>query len=217
MLPPEVHFSYGVFLAKMGRVREALVHLLHARRLEPLAPWYGCKLGHAYALNGRIDEALAEHDRVWALGRGNRFFQATDGQLASLQSGDLQLIDTWMMRVINNTSGHRAEFFEAIRERLDDPSSALSWLRAPQPEDTLDAEGYLIAVFAAWFGDPALAVEALLRSPDAYAIWVPHMAHVRLQPGFEDVLRTLGLPEYWREFTWADSCRPIGDEDFACE
>ena len=216
-LLPEAHFSYGVFLAKMGRVRDALPHLHHARQLEPLAPWYGSKLGHAYLLNGRVGEALAEHDRVWALGRGNRFFQSTDGLLASLEEGDLKLIDQWLARVIDHTSGPRADFFEGIRQRLDDSTEALSWLRAALHASASPHENYWVSVFAAWLGDPALAVDALQQSPDAYAIWVPFMANLRRQPEFEDVVRQLGLPEYWREFTWADRCHPVGAEDFACD
>jgi len=216
-LLPGAHFSYGVFLAKMGRVRDALAHLHHARQLEPLAPWYGSKLGHVYLLNGRVGEALAEHERVWALGYGNRFFQSTDGLLASLEDGDLKLIDQWLTRVIEHTSGSRAEFYEAIRQRLDDSTEALSWLRAALHAGASPAGNYWVAVFAAWFGDPALAADALQQSPDAYAIWIPFMADLRRQPEFEGIVRQLGLPEYWREFAWADSCRPVNTEEFVCE
>ena len=43
------------------------------------------------------------------------------------------------------------------------------------------------------------------------------MSDARRRPAFNEAARKLGLPEYWREFAWADFCRPLGADDFACE
>lgn len=214
-LLPQVHFSYGIFLAKMGRVREALAHLLLASKLEPLVPAYGSKLGHMYVLNGRIGDALSEHERVWKLDSGNRVFQSADGLIAALEDGDPDTIARWLTRVTAHTGGRLGEFFDAMSQRLDEPAAGARWLRKAYSNE--EYEDYWIAIFAAHFGDPELALAALLRSPDAYAIWVPLMAEVRSRPGFKDLVRELGLPEYWREFAWADFCRPVGEDDFTCE
>jgi len=214
-LLPDVHFSYGIFLAKMGRAREALAYLRHARQLEPLAPDFGSKLGHVYLLNGRIGEALAEHDRVWQLGTGNRYFQSSDGLHAALAGGDRKIVTRWLTRVIEHTTGHRNAGFSTMRLLLDDPQSAVAWLRDASSRQSFD--DFWISVFAAYFGNSTLALDTLSRSPDAYAIWTPYMADVRRQPGFKDLVRKLGLPEYWREFAWGDFCRPVGEDDFTCE
>ena len=40
---------------------------------------------------------------------------------------------------------------------------------------------------------------------------------MRKLPGFKDLLRDLGLVDYWRKTgNWADFVRPIGDDDFEC-
>ena len=102
-----------------------------------------------------------------------------------------------------------------MRLLLDDPQSAVAWLRDASSRQ--DFDDFWVSVFAAYFGNSTLALDTLSRSPDAYAIWTPYMADVRRLPGFKDLVHKLGLPEYWREFAWGDFCRPIGAEDFACE
>ena len=42
------------------------------------------------------------------------------------------------------------------------------------------------------------------------------MAPVRMLPGFKDLVRDLGLVDYWREFGWGQHCKPVGESDFTC-
>ena len=99
-------------------------------------------------------------------------------------------------------------------ELLDDRPAALAWLR--KAYERMELSDYWIAVWAAYYGDTQLALDAMLRSPDSYTLWSPLMAEVRRQPQFKRIVKKLGLVEYWREFTWADSCQPVGDDDFEC-
>jgi hypothetical protein len=40
---------------------------------------------------------------------------------------------------------------------------------------------------------------------------------VRRLPAFKDLLRDLGLVDYWRQTSnWGYFCRPLGDRDFEC-
>ncbi|MGI9323780.1 MAG: tetratricopeptide repeat protein [Pseudomonadales bacterium] len=78
-----------------------------------------------------------------------------------------------------------------------------------------------IAILAAYFGDPELALHAIgedvresfLRM---YALWYPLMSDVRQLQGFKELMTDLNLVAYWRASGWADLCRPLGDEDFTC-
>jgi hypothetical protein len=48
-------------------------------------------------------------------------------------------------------------------------------------------------------------------------IWGPTYREMRRLPGFKDILRRLGLIDYWRTTgNWGDFCRPVGDTDFEC-
>jgi hypothetical protein len=78
-----------------------------------------------------------------------------------------------------------------------------------------------LALLAAFFDEPELALEALgaevryvpLR---AYALWYPVMSDVRRLPEFKDLVTEINLVDYWRAYGWADSCQPLGESDFSC-
>ena len=87
----------------------------------------------------------------------------------------------------------------------------------------------MLARWAAYFDDPELALMALRSLPAddfsdaiAYTLWDKLMRDVRKLPGFKDLVRDMGLVDYWRETgKWSDFCHPIsssnGDNDFECE
>jgi hypothetical protein len=43
------------------------------------------------------------------------------------------------------------------------------------------------------------------------------MSDMRKLPGFKDLVRDMGLVDYWRKYGWSDFCGPVGDDDFACK
>jgi hypothetical protein len=88
----------------------------------------------------------------------------------------------------------------------------------------LSATGLLpISTWAAYFGDHALALEALMRMPDdvkgtfvTLQIWRPIMAEARQLAAFRNLVEGVGLVAHWRDSGWPTLCRPIGD-DFECD
>ena len=51
----------------------------------------------------------------------------------------------------------------------------------------------------------------------SFLIWRSLFAGVRRLPGFKDLLRDIGLVDFWRSTgKWPDLCRPLGDDDFEC-
>ena len=66
-------------------------------------------------------------------------------------------------------------------------------------------------------GDERLALDAMLRNPDTWALWNPLVSGVRDEPDFKETVRRLGLEDYWRAFAWSDYCRPVSTVDFVCE
>ena len=48
-----------------------------------------------------------------------------------------------------------------------------------------------------------------------FLLWRGIYRDVRMLPAFKELLRELGLVDYWRETgNWGDFVRPVGDDDF---
>jgi hypothetical protein len=53
-------------------------------------------------------------------------------------------------------------------------------------------------------------------SLDCY-IWWPWETGLRADPRFKEIVRELGLTDYWRASgKWGDFARPVGTDDFEC-
>lgn len=114
-----------------------------------------------------------------------------------------------------------------IREVLfaleDSPAEVPGLLRQlvdTQPEMPAEAK-LVVASVAAHYDDPDLALE--IFGPEVRGnkvrtgrLWYPHFSEMRRLPEFKVLAEDMGFVDYWRAFEWADSCQPIGEDDFAC-
>ena len=111
---------------------------------------------------------------------------------------------------------------------LDAPERALAELRQALSAHDLGAYGpeyptryYDIGLWAAYFGDPALAFEAMRKLADTGGgrmafVWMPQLASMRRLPEFKAYLREVGMVAYWQEFGWPPFCKQVGALDFEC-
>jgi adenylate cyclase len=114
--------------------------------------------------------------------------------------------------------------FDVAKDYLDSPKEGLAELhRIYANDDRLTSVHILsISVWAAYFGDPEFAMEAMEKGVSinghvlAY-FWCPVFREVRQLPRFKEFVREIGLVDYWKEYGWPDLCRPIGDDDFVCD
>jgi hypothetical protein len=78
----------------------------------------------------------------------------------------------------------------------------------------------IVAHWAVFFGDEQLSLQALKSfgsSLNTFIIWRPDLTRVRQLPGFKDLVRDIGLVDYWRTSgNWGDFCKPVGKDDFEC-
>jgi TolB-like protein len=89
-------------------------------------------------------------------------------------------------------------------------------------EELSSSDLVFISAWAAYFGDTEFAMEALekaVRSNGALVgrVWFPAMKEVRQLPRFKELVREIGLVDYWKEYGWPDLCHPVGDNDFVCD
>jgi len=112
--------------------------------------------------------------------------------------------------------------YQPLLAVFDDREAVLSLLHEANESDAAwPSKWHDLARLAAYFGDPDFALElvdAEARYVPArnYLLWMPFMADVRKLPGFKQLMRDVGLVDYWREYGWPDLCRPVGESDFAC-
>jgi TolB-like protein/DNA-binding winged helix-turn-helix (wHTH) protein len=197
----------GTFLAYVGRLREATPVLERARAEDPLASGFVGLLTLAYTARGDYTAALAEVDRGLALEGPDTPFLRT-GLLVAFNKGDRVEIDE-RMRALPDIPPRLARLVHA-------PGEAAAEIRQLASGASPSVKTAL-AHWAIYFHEPELALELWsegTRDPDG--LWAPLMRDVRKLPAFKEVVRDLGLVDYWRAYGWSDFCHPTGDEDFAC-
>ncbi|NNC77545.1 MAG: hypothetical protein HKN77_06230 [Woeseiaceae bacterium] len=204
---------YSDLLTKTGFATDAVDLKERGRIIDPLHSGDALYLAHQYAMLDRIDDALDEVERGWTLG-GYRPQLSMEGMVISLSAGDEGQLRFWLERAIQYTQPGARGIHEAMLGSLGEPARALRILRDAFAEST--ATDYFVIVWAGYYGETELALAAMRRSPDLWAIWLPIVADARQQPAFIDILQTTGLPDYWREFGWGDFCRPHADAGIVC-
>lgn len=211
--------EYGSFLMSAGRTEAALYYLLRGiedaasdpdrvRNLRYL-------LASAYLRRGQQDFALTVLNADAYAGDSLRIEAAIEGgepekilELAERVPGALEL-NTELARLW--ASGDMDAALQRVR------------LVAGTPESS-GTQVLFAARWAARLGDAVLAwlLFEQLKGDNERALlwnslWMPYFSEVRKLPAFKEFVRADGLADFWRTSgNWADSCRPLGDDDFEC-
>ena len=195
-------------MVKTGRAVDALALGERAIRRDPLAPHFQTYLQHAYVMNGRVDEALEMLESTGLQDYKHSF--AVEGLITAFSHPDPNRLASWLERFEDDP-----ELSGRLVAILPDREAALAELRRSDVSSPADL--YVAPAWAAWLGDAELALELTKKAPDLWAFWMPHNAEMRRLPGFKNLVRDLGLVDYWREYGWGDFCRPVDESNFECE
>jgi hypothetical protein len=111
--------------------------------------------------------------------------------------------------------------FKAINTLYDTRSDVLKELDSLFMKFDDPINRIAIAASAAYFGNRALALEALVGAAEAvplyaHKFWQPLFSEVRKLPGFKDFMRKGRFLDYWQRYAWPDQCRSDG-ADFTCD
>nr|MDJ0926887.1 winged helix-turn-helix domain-containing protein [Gammaproteobacteria bacterium] len=209
------HSNWTQLLFSVGRGPDAIENMEQARRLDPLSGVIAYYLGLVYVHAGRFDEAFAELERGASLSH----FQLSRWEAlnAAMAVNDRALIDKWLSRVRENIPPDNPnEVLDSMAEFLDNPEVALTYLEHALDQGLHPGRHHGIALWAAYFDDPKLAVRALAGVQAAGPYWHPLFDDVRRLPEFKQIIRDSGLIDYWRASGWGEFCRPVGKDDFEC-
>jgi len=201
--------GYSQLLAALGRIKESLVMREHLQEGEPFIINYTADTAEIYWLDGATEKAVAMLQPF----RPGRTLELALVQAAAARYPEAAAAIREMPAT--NYPGGMTEAAAKILEsapaqspaphqlpRIGNLSFAYMHVGAPERvlefyEDEIRAD-YFQPISATWF-------------------WHPTYAAVRRSERFKQVVRDLGLVEYWAARGWPRQCHPMGMGNFSCE
>jgi TolB-like protein len=215
-----------IVLLNTGRVREAIPLVRQRRETDPLSlnASYGWQI--MLTLAGRANDAEDEYARSRSLSGEHGLVDS----MALMQSLSSRTVDPAVLRTqlgsLPADQGPVSAVRDAIVADVDHRDAALTTLHRLFADQAMQNSGAMLwlAAFADYFDDPDLALAALRRSyvdfggTNVGMIWRPYRNPLRNDSRFKDILRDIGLVEYFhRSGNYGDYCRPMsGGADLEC-
>jgi adenylate cyclase len=217
----DVPLLFASGLAIVGRMSDAVAVLEKARAADPLSALISQRLQIAYFMIGRDDDSRAEYQRSLDL-RGIREAMEHTALFREWDLGDGGRTVAQFHRYLDSQT-IKMPFLADCLEALDRPGAAGALL-AKAVEDPVNHDGtraMIIGLHAGLYGDEDLTVRAMRLSlldldyTAKYMLWWPFRNGARRTPAFKQLVRDLGVYDYWRRSgQWGDFARPLGDDDF---
>jgi tetratricopeptide (TPR) repeat protein len=212
---PEVLVPFGIMLASVGRLKDALRVHETLLRVEPLIAIYKYNAGVTMRHNGqdaRVAPLLEALPQTFTANFNRNYLLAA---IYADQGQYAKAADTLLL--INNAPVPRQAVEEAARILRTAPAK----VRAPDDLPALQAElSFVYAHVGAAervFEYPERVVKIGLMAAGFRAVWDPLYAPLRKTERFKRLMRDAGVVNYWRARGWPDLCKPVGADDFVCD
>ena len=215
--------AYGDFLASVGRMEEAVAEFERARDMRPLAPFSNLRFAQALYIVGRNDEAdqvLHSTLELWPAATSLRLLKIKsalwtkryDDATDELKRPDLPLTTTQRTALARAFAALKS----ADRGQMAKALETIESLAA----DARYNDQVIVATLAA-MGAQSAALQAaanLIRTRglfDAEVLFEPNLAQARDDAGYANLVRALGLVDYWRAApSQPDVCREAAKPGF---
>jgi TolB-like protein len=154
--------------------------------------------------------------------RLSNFGRIQSNLLIALNERDPATLKAAISELPQSDAATMALYMPVLRD-IESPQTALSTIKAIYADKSVmwPSKYHDISLLAAYFGDAefsldVMSIEARLTTVRLGALWYPLMSEARQLPEFKDLVTDINLVEYWRIYSWADHCKPVGDNDFVC-
>lgn len=211
------HHWYSFLLMRTGRLPKALEQALEAHRLEPNSPIINSHLASVYMVMADNEKALFYSDEAERLGLATNV-DVLPRVLIHVRRGELDEAQRLYASTFSVQGDQAPDEFQRLRiQAITDPAVATELL---QKVDLAGDEVPLREQFSMYvrFGGPerALAVARRIVETDPMQldlalIWSPESAALRAQPGFPEILESIGLVDYWQHYGWSEMCQASVD------
>ncbi|HET7708248.1 MAG TPA: toll/interleukin-1 receptor domain-containing protein [Sphingomicrobium sp.] len=198
--------AYGDFLASVGRMEEAVDEYERARDMRPLAPFSNLRFAQALYVVGRNEEAdgvLRATLELWPDATSLRLLKIKsalwtrryDEAIAGLNAPDLPLTSVQRKALAGAFAALKSS---DIAQRQKSIGSLQGFAADPRYNDKV-----VVATLAA-LGAHSAALQAaanLVRARglfDAEVLFEPNLAAASADPGYANLVRAIGLLDYWR-------------------
>ena len=208
----------------VGRINDALEATREIVRHDPLSLLHSLILQQLLSIAGRPEEADAEYRRSADLA-GDREILEFFHFLEMWGRAAPEEIEAQYRRALacrGSMLGHPV--FTELAGALGDAPAARALIRAALEDRIARNDGTLtihLSHLAGFFGDADAALAAMRRGyvemnwRPMRGMWSPEFREARQDPRFKDIVRELGIYDYWRASgNWGDFAQPVGDDDF---
>jgi TolB-like protein len=201
-----------------GRFSDAPEQQRRVVRQDPLSLIMSLVLQQILDIVGRPDEAWAEYERSKDLAGDRRIVEFDAFMRMWDRAGSEEVLAQFRRLTASVSEPGVQQLYAQLEPVLFDRDAARDVLRrAGDGVQNL----YELTLLAGLYGDTELALRVVRKAfvdqklITTRAIWHPALGQARRDPRFKDVLRDMGLADYWRASgKWGDFVRRLGDDDF---
>ncbi len=199
----EAHRMYSVFLSAMGRAEEALVEVRIAQGLDPVSLFASSSSGWAFYFARQFDRAIEQCRKTLELEPNDVGAHSCLGYAYMAKKDYTRaLAECKKAAELSNNEPLRMEGLGLAYGLAGDKAEAQKIFAELQVKSKLQyVPPYFLATVCVGLGQKDKAIALLEKGyaeRDAYLTWLkvePALDPLREEPGFQDLLRRVGLPQ----------------------
>ena len=229
----EANEQFAQMLWRASYFEEALKYSTIATDLDPLS-WLNLTVHAALRyVTGDKGGGWQDMERALKIGGGNRYFPLRHAINMSISEGKIETAIELMTELSSANQDHtfnprKKEQLDQFIPLLHSREDTLAFLSANPDQSGAGAINSIWATdlfWAAYYGDYDLAEELFNKGTSAYdgsflfdMTWFnyPIISPLQNSVAYKRLVKGINIEMFWRENGFPANCRPIGEDDFAC-